>query len=556
MKMAKRLFTMALALMMILSLAVPAFAAGHAHTITIKNQYEGYKYKAYQIFDGVLGTDGVLSDIEWGSGIYGDALLNDLKTNYPDFESCTNAKDVAKLLSGATGMDHPKAILFAEVASKHVKGDGVDSAWDEANTQYTISGLDDGYYLVVNTVVPDAENTTYSRYILEIVRDITVAHKGDFPKVEKKIVEGDTKVDVNEANMGETVYYEITGTIPTNIAHYDTYYYVFTDTLSKGLTYNNNMKVTVNGIDVTGRFQISASEYNKDNGTTITVGMNDLLVLEDEVGEITPDTKVVLTYSAVLNENAVIAGTGNPNEVKLEYDNNPNDEGAGTTGTTPKDEVKTFVTELTILKKDGAGNVLTGAEFTLTGDQVNYMVVKGTRFKKVADGEGTHWLLNSGKYTDKAPVDDDPETEDVNEGTANHYASQTPDYVKEDFEEVITETTEVAIKAYVDDKGYVTFSGLGAGTYTLTETVTPDGYNTIAPITFTVTFNPRTQQFHVNNNTLWVEADNTIDGEIVNVAGTVLPSTGGVGTTMFYVIGAVLFLGAAVLLVTKKRMAA
>lgn len=587
MKMAKRIFAMTLALMMILSLSVAAFAApGHNHTITIKNSNEGYQYKAYQIFAGTLGSDGVLSNIEWGSGIDGTALLNELKNNYPDFAACENAKDVAKLLSGATGMDHPKAIDFAEIAAEFVQNPGTSSVW--TGTGYTISGLEDGYYLVVNTDIPDKDengndipNTTVSRYIMEVVRDVTVTHKGDFPKVEKKIVEGSTKVDINEALMGEPVNYEITGTIPTNITQYNTYYYVFHDTLSKGLTYNNDMKVTVNGVDVTTYFYKKAVE--NDVGTTnITVGIQDLLALENlkdsegnpVVGAITHETKVVLTYSADLNKDAVIASSGNPNDVYLQYSNDPNDDGEGTLlppppnpeeptpvcpdGVTPKDEVKTYVTELTILKKDGAGNVLTGAEFTLTGEKLDYLVVDGVKFEKVADGTGTYYLLTNGKYTDVAPVFvDDPATESVDEKTSDFYAETTPNYNKVIMtDEVVEKTSAVNIKAYVDENGIVTFSGLAAGTYTLTETVTPDGYNTISPISFTIEFNPATQTFSVNNNLLWVEADNTIDGEIINVAGTVLPSTGGVGTTMFYVIGAVLFLSAAVVLVTKKRMAA
>ena len=592
MKLTKRILAMALALMMVLSLSVSAFASeGHNHKIIIKNSNEGYTYTAYQIFSGNLGSDGVLSNIQWGEGVNGAALLAELQ-GISAYSSCTNAKEVAAKLAGYSVMDDPNAIAFAGIVKKHVKTtEGVNSTWNSGAKQYEIGGLEDGYYFVENTVIPSGANTTYSRYILEVVRDVTVSHKGDFPKVEKHIIEADLKLKANQASIGEDELYEITGTLPSNIAEYDTYYYAFHDSLSKGLTYKpETLKVTVNGVDVTKYFYKEASAYDAVNGTNIYVGIQDLLALEliedvdpatdgnQTVGDITANTKVVVTYAATVNENAVIAGEGNPNEVYLEYSNDPNNDGEGATlppppgpgeptpstptGETPEDQVKTFVTELTIQKKDGAGNILTGAEFTLTGDAVIINVVTRGVYEKVTDGTGTHWLLKDGTYTTEAPVFvDDPATTSVDEKTSQHYADYyTESNCDADFKLVTkTETIEKVnptdVKGYVNAEGKLTFTGLGAGTYTLTETKTPDGYNTISPIVFTVSFDYNTHKFSSNNPMIWVETDNTLQGEIINTAGTVLPSTGGMGTTLFYIFGGLLFVGAAVLLVTKKRMA-
>ena len=594
MKLTKRILAMALALMMVLSLSVSAFASeGHNHTITIKNSNAGYTYTAYQIFSGNLGSDGVLSNIQWGEGVNGAALLAELQ-GISAYSSCTNAKEVAAKLAGYSIMDDPNAIAFAEIVKKHLATAAGTSAWDSVAKQYVISGLEDGYYFVENTGIPSGANTTYSRYILEVVRDVTVAHKGDFPKVEKHIIEADLKLKANQASIGEDELYEITGTLPSNIAEYDTYYYAFHDSLSKGLTYKpETLKVTVNGVDVTKYFYKEASAYDAVNGTDIYVGIQDLLALElivdvdpatdgnQTVGDITANTKVVVTYAATVNENAVIAGEGNPNEVYLEYSNDPNNDGAGATtppppgpgeptpstptGETPEDQVKTFVTELTIQKKDGAGNILTGAEFTLTGDAVIINVVTRGVYEEVTDGTGTHWLLKDGSYTTEAPVFvDDPATTSVDERNFEHYAAgrYTESDCDADFKLVTkTETIEKVnptdVKGYVNAEGKLTFTGLGAGTYTLTETVTPKGFNTCDPIVFEILFNEETKTFSSSNNEIDLDIVNGVfTTTVINEAGSKLPTTGGMGTTLFYVFGGIMVLSAVVLLVTKKRMTA
>lgn len=540
MKKMRKLASILLALVMALGMTSTVFAADTTHT-----------YEIYQIFTGDY-SDGVLSNVKWGqngTGTKGEAVPD---TILKELEAVTSStSDTAKLA----------------VINKYV--DLESDAFQSGNkTKY--ENLPNGYYLVKDQDDTQGEekgtNGYYTLYVVQVVNGtLEFTPKGDVPEVEKKIVEGNNKVDVNEASIGEEVNYEITGTLPTNFDDYNTYYYVFTDTLSKGLTYNGDVKVTVGGVDVTNYFYTNATAYSETDGTTITVGIQDIKALKLLDGvTVTKDSKIVITYSATLNEEAVIAGEGNPNDVKLDYSNDPNNSGEGTTtlppenpgkpepthptGNTPKDEVVTYTTELTILKNDEDGNVLTGAEFTLTGDGVKVVLVTTEKFTEDATGE--YWKLKNGTYTTTAPTIADDETDNSAE-----YESTTTKYKKET--QIVAKGAgkeETNVVGTVGDNGLVTFTGLGTGTYTITETKTPAGYNTIAPVTFKLTFNAVTKTFVSDNTKVVVGGDNKLDTTIVNKKGATLPSTGGMGTTLFYVIGAILVIGAGILLITKRRM--
>lgn len=537
MKKMRKLASILLALVMALGMTSTVFAADTTHT-----------YEIYQIFTGDY-SDGVLSNVKWGqngTGTKGDAVSENI---LKELEAVTNStSDTAKL-----------AVINKYVNLK-------SEAFRSGNaTMY--EGLPNGYYLVKDKdSTQSVENGYYTLYVVQVVNGtLEFTPKGDVPEVEKKIVEGNNKVDVNEASIGEEVNYEITGTLPTNFDDYNTYYYVFTDTLSKGLTYNGDVTVKVDGVDVTNYFYTNATAYSETDGTTITVGIQDIKALKLLDGvTVTKDSKIVITYSATLNEEAVIAGEGNPNDVKLDYSNDPNNSGEGTTtlppenpgkpepthptGNTPKDEVVTYTTELTILKNDEDGNVLTGAEFTLTGDGVKVVLVTTEKFTEDATGE--YWKLKNGTYTTTAPTISDDETDNSAE-----YESTTTKYKKET--QIVAKGAgkeETNVVGTVGDNGLVTFTGLGTGTYTITETKTPAGYNTIAPVTFKLTFNAVTKTFVSDNTKVVVGGDNKLDTTIVNKKGATLPSTGGMGTTLFYVIGAILVIGAGILLITKRRM--
>ena len=621
----KKIISLILCLMMVLAVASPVFAEeriNHTHTITIANDnvnHPTYVYKAYQVFSGVLDETGVLSNIDWGKGVDGAKLLAALKT-IDAYKDCNDAEDVASVLAKDAAHDNAAAVAFADLVATYTVKDGAEdieanrtyayvntnnadvSTFNDTTKNYEIEVEGDGYYLVINTTIPVdengnvTENTTFSRHILQVVRDVKVSHKGTFPSSGKVINENGDRKNVNEASIGDVIDFDIWGTLPSNIAFYDTYFYRFNDTMSKGLTFNNDVKVTIKNagkpdVDVTQYFWIGATEYDAVNGTEITIAIQDLLALrhlKDVNGDpvvIDSHTQVVVDYTATLNENAVIGVEGNPNILDLDFSNNPNVDGDPSItppppgpekpvpqypiGETPDHKTITYTTELKITKVNGKNDILPGAEFTLTGNGVNIVLISGDFFRPaVLTGEadkidaepqgGWYYLLLDGTYTQVEPKDDDPATEDVNEGNKEAYHQDFVKFVREDFAVVDSKKNTITnVKAFVDEEtGVLKFTGLGAGTYTLTETVTPKGFNTCDPIVFEILFNSETKTFSSSNNEIDLDIVNGVfTTTVINEAGSKLPTTGGMGTTLFYVFGGIMVLAAVVLLVTKKRMA-
>lgn len=491
MKNMKKIASLILALIMAFAMTATAFAeetTPTTYTITINNSTEGHTYEAYQIFTGDL-HEGVLSNIEWGSSVSNSASLGDaaavaekLDTNYTGADKNT-VDDLLKVIT-----------LGAPVA---------DSG--ETSNPYEISGLAAGYYLVKDQDGSvTGEGDAYTEYIIKVVGNVTTEPKSDVPEVEKKVKDindstDDAMTDWQDSadyDIGDSVPFQLKTTLADNVSSYTTYKVVFHDTLSKGLTYDDkSAKVYIDGKETNG-FTVT-STVNADGTTTLTVSCDDVKALGAGNSSV-----ITVEYTATLNENAVLGSAGNPNEVYLEYSNNPNksEEGDNETGTTPKDVVIVFTYKTIINKVDEEGNPLTGAEFTL--EKYN-------------------------KETDKW--------------------------------EAITVVKN-------DDGTTFTFSGLDDGDYRLTETKTPAGYNTIDPIEFTITAehdvlsdNPALTSLNGNVTTGEITftsnvTDGSLSTNVVNKAGSTLPETGGMGTTIFYILGGLLVLFAVVFLVAKKRM--
>ncbi|QMS96273.1 isopeptide-forming domain-containing fimbrial protein [Streptococcus equinus] len=476
-----------------------AFVGGNAfadeYTITINNVSKGHTYEAYQIFGGKLyKEDGAktptLSNIYWGSGV-----------NKFTYDGESDAAKIAEKLSGQA-FDSENANDFAKEASKHLATVAKSKESTSDTVELTVDAP--GYYLVKDKDgSQDSKNGAYTRFMLQVTGAESVEVKNDVPTVEKKVKENSNSKwqDAADYDMGDTVPFQLTAELPKKrVDDYNHYYVEFTDTLSAGLTFKEITKVTADGTTLTkDQYQVTPTE--KDGKTVLSIVITDVKA----VANITKDeNKVVVEYNATLNENAVIGSAGNTNDVELTYSNNPNATGDGTskpanTGTTPKDTVKVFTYQTIINKVDQDGKPLTGAEFTLV--------------KKNKDG-----------------------------------STKNVDVVKN------AEGTSF------------TFKGLDAGNYVLEESTTPDGYNTIKPIEFTINATYDTDsadpqltklsgdvtsgvaKFDAN------EADGSLKADIVNRKGSLLPSTGGMGTTILYVIGSILVLVAAVLLITKKRM--
>lgn len=492
---------------LVLAMAVPAWAegAGATYTLTINNA--NGTYEAYQIFSGDLSVNEgkkVLSNIQWGSGV--DATKMDGESAATVAESLTKSA---------------LAESFAESLVSNSKLSSVKAIAKAKNETAVFTGLSAGYYLVKNSSIDSGK--TYTDFILEVVGNTIANHKGDVPDVEKKVEEKNDSTGAAttwgttaDYDVGDEINFELTGTLPESYGRYTTYKYKFDDTMTNMTYENGSVKVYYVKGESTTRNEINSGFASTwDNGAKkLTVTFNDL---KTAVPELAHGDKIVVTYTATLDANAVVGGKGNPNKVKLEYSNNPNDEG---TGETPEKAVVVF-TYKTIINKvkkgtDGNNVPLAGAEFTLS------------KFIASEGGRDTVKVNNGAEYL----------------GTWNNGVTVTP-----------TNTGDIA--------NVFTFSGLDAGIYRLTETKTPAGYNTIDPVYFEiVATNDETKVTHmegkaVNDSEIsfTVNATNgSLTTDIVNQAGTVLPSTGGMGTTVFYVVGGGLMAVAVVLLVTKKRM--
>lgn len=508
-----------LALMLVLTMAAPAMADTTKYTITVNNATSGYTYEAYQIFKGDLSSDNsILSNIEWGSGIDSSktsALISALQAltvgeNKP-FESCTTAAQVAEVLSGGT-KDNAVAQAFADTVSQYLSTMKTSFTYSEG--KYTAS-VEAGYYLIKNSSV--ADNGSYTRFILEVVKNVIVSHKGSVPTVEKKIVENSEKKVVGDYNIGDTVTYELTGTLPENYGDYETYKYVFHDKLSDGLTFNSG-SVTVK----VGETTIDSSNYS-----VVTEGLNDGCTFEVQfanlktISGLTKDSKITVSYTATVNSNAVIGSTGNPNTVTLEFSNNPNKGGEGDTNKTPEDKVVVFTFELDVTKVDGDNSEkkLEGAQFVLLNSDKNKVAT-------VVDGKLTGW----------------------------------GDVLGED--ESWPENSVLTS----DKDGLFKIQGLDAGTYYLKEIKAPDGYNLLAndiKVVIEATYDENGEK---TLKTLTIKVDDgeaangtiqtgIVEATVENKSGATLPSTGGMGTTLFYVVGGLLVAGAVIVMISKKHAA-
>lgn len=529
MKHFKRLTSVLLAMVMVLAMGITAFATDLGEETT-PTQTER-KYEIYQIFTGTYDSNSKkLSDIKWGqngTGTVGEKV----------------AADVLKTLTDAAGTDAEKL----EVIEQYANLTGAPFKPVSTATKYT--DLPAGYYLVQEVTENLGEGEAYTLNVVEVVDgNLTITPKTGVPTVDKKILEGNNKVDANGVSVGSDVSYEVTGTLHERIDDYQKYFYKFTDTFSKGLDYNNDAVVTIGDINVTENFTIQYDEATR----TLTVAINDLKALDSVEGvTINKDTEIVITYSAKLNANAVVASDGNSNKVKLEYSNDPNHSDTGAndpTGETPEDEVITYTTGIEITKRAEKedGEFLPGVEFTLTGNGVKIVLVTKEEYVEAVDG--TYYKLTDGTYTETAPTMGEGGNEDKYADVNVKYKKQTT------FETKGEGQTETNVTGLVGEDGKVTFNGLGVGEYTLTETKTPAGYNTIDPIQFTIGFNADSKLFSVDSSNNGIKVDeNKITTTIVNTSGSLLPSTGGIGTTIFYIVGGILVVGAAILLIAKKR---
>ena len=499
----KKLMAALLAVAMVCAMAIPAFADGSSSTstaavtkYTITAPKNGHTYEIYQIFTGDYDAlqPSMLTNIKWGengTGTVGAAV----------------EQNVLNALSAVASSASDKAKL--DVIENYVKLDTTPVAIVTNGSSVEVVG---GYYLIKDQDGSLSGSEPYTTYLVSVVGTVTISPKSnDVPEFEKKLKDtndstGDTTgwQDSADYDIGDYIPFRLQGTVPEDYDSYKTYYYAFHDVEEKGLTFDPS-SVEVHLGDENGAI-IPNTDYKvltKKDGTTSDTECTFEIVFDDlkKVSGVTANSIITVTYKSQLNGNAVLGEHGNVNKAQLEYSNNPRGDGKGET---PWDNVIVFTYKVVVNKIDQAGDPLEGAQFTLT--------------KKTKNGT------------------DVVKTMDVN-----------------------TTLTQF------------TLSGLDDGEYTLTETVTPAHYNTISPITFTVTADHKIDwdsistrdnvltslsgEKKVGEITFNVDKKaGTLTTDVVNNIGTTLPGTGGIGTTIFYVIGGGLMVAAAILLITKKRM--
>lgn len=569
MKQAKKLAAVLLSLVLVLALAVPASAAGN-YTITITNDQTGHTYEAYQIFAGDVSDDTqqggnvegpILSNITWGSGVDNTryaALLAALQADgtigarFAAINDATDAAAIAAALDGAATTD---AEAFANVVSGFLSDTATASTAGDG--VYTITGLDAGYYLVKDRDGSLQDNpATATEYIVQVLGNVNMEPKdSDVPTVEKKVSEedyhqdngyGTTYNDVADWDIGDSVPFKLIGSIP-DMSAYDTYEYIFNDTLSDGLTLQEDtikVYIAVDKNDEVGDYiplkkgdDYTLTTTNTENGGGSFSIAFDNLKTAPYIADGTRNY-VIVTYDATLNANAEIGLDGNPNSVDLQFSNDPNGDGLGRT---TEDTVIVFTYELDGTKVDGENEdtKLEGAEFVLFNGG-------HTRVAHIENGKLAGWVALPTGYN------------------SNNY-QQIPYETWKEFEE----TTSVIMTSIAE--GVFGVSGLDDGTYHLMEIKAPNGYNLLEEdvqlVIEATTANGQNWNGVANTAltalTIKVDQGNAEGGNLgtgaVNVTvrnnqGATLPETGGMGTTLFYIIGGLLVVGAGILLVVRIRM--
>lgn len=583
MKSLKKFLALALALALCFAMALPAMATETTGTeavdqeLTLENATPGHTYSVYQIFTGTIGKDDknrdVLANIKYGANFGGFD-----KDNRQDPDTTVDSSVVDAINNAKEG--------FANDLINALRGNPIATLPAEESS-YTIT-VKTGYYLIVdNGANPDIKDPL-SAVMVEVVGATSVKTKVEDTTMKKTVqtVDPNTFTDDAGHTIGETFQFKLEAKIPVNqLKAFDKYMIRFKDTMSDGLTFDSIDSVKVTNKDdaipakADGKagyvFQYTNGNYEAEEnqspenkaGVSFTVEIENLFAfigdkdwptVSETVGEgdkaVTTEYVVVtLTYNAHLNENAIVMGSGtteettlgdnnaNKNTGSLDFTRKPGDDGEGST--TPDDTyVFTLKLDGTKYKNNVADeNKLAGAEFTLykanksgEGDSATWSKGDAIKFKKNTEG---NWTVYTGNET---------------EGVQTFVPS--------------------------GDDGKFVFNGLGPGDYILSETKVPEGgYNRSADILIHVTEKNKNEEDHIitcdatmkyigNEDVTDADAeklneDNTnpvgntgLALNVINKTGSFLPSTGGIGTTIFYAVGGALVVGAGILLFVKKRM--
>ena len=535
----KKLLAALLAVAMVCAMAIPAFAYNPGETEENLNGTHGYS--AFQIFKGVISKDNpTLSGVDWGEHIIDhDEFLKQLRADTTIGRYFTNATSVPEVLAVISKWDDSDddSIAFARFVCHYLYSNGAAPDSDIVSGNSSITIPEAGYYLIVDNIdfsngdyyhaynsfllvnVPQAVQTSYN---------VTINHKVVKPTVEKKVYDNfDNQDGTSTGDFGssadhainEKFQFQLIAKLPAGrdegraYDYYDKYSVIFHDTLSDGITYDKDDNLDSVVIESNGKtynipkdslkYTIDTTDLESQN--SFVVNIPDVKACAKDAGfDLNDGATITVTYTAHLNEKAAVntegGSTSNINKVYLTYSNNPKDESS--VGQTPESKVCVYTYQLNNTKHQDSetGPVLQGAGFRL--------------------------------YSDKACT------------------QEVKLYQKDNFYFPIKDATDKdkdAVQMISGQDGQFNVKGLDAGTYYLRETKTPDDYSACPDTEIVIS-----ATHDVNN----VSLSGNLSNKIINkkAGGITLPSTGGIGTTLFYVVGGGLMVAAIVLLVTKKRM--
>lgn len=532
---------------LVLNLSLPALAAASdtdtasTGTIIIQNDttethvsIAGRTYTAYKVFDLTQNEDHTAYSYTLSDDFKGLFTSNDFKTKFPS--ATVDESKTSTIYSFVSGLTTAADIeKFAGVVYTFATANGLTGIQKTASavvengaaTQIETAVFDElalGYYMIYGEGVSlDNQKTVVTACVLDTTTwdadeeayTVTINVKVGIPTVEKKIVENSGLVDAASASIGDTIKFRVTSNVP-DLTGYTAYTFKMTDTMSKGLTFDDSSLVVKIGTDVISNpdegdklYTVNAKTDGTTGETTLTVEFADFYNLIKN-NSYTKGTAITFEYSAVLNGNAIIAAGANPNTVKITYSSDPYN---STTNDTIEDTVKVYTFKLNIYKYTNHGTsntALAGAEFEIK---------KGTETIKFVEANG--------KYRVAAKTDTD---------TVSTVAS--------------------------DSTGYIYIEGLGEGEYTLTETKAPDGYN-LLEADISVKIEPEYDSTNTTEFSQLKTPDTDasykllddkagIQADVENNTGAELPSTGGMGTTILYIIGGFLIAIAVIGFTVKK----
>ncbi|MCD8083802.1 MAG: isopeptide-forming domain-containing fimbrial protein [Clostridiales bacterium] len=574
------------------------YAAGNTeadNTLTIHSDSSNHSYQLYQIFGGDVDTDSegktVLTNVIWGDGIDADEFVSILQEDselsgyFIEADSSVPDSVAEALADLATDADLVRR--FAGKVNECLTGvynepDPEQTQKEEEEYSYTFVGLYDGYYLLKDEIdsltdsedpsSEDAEDTAaYTLYILEIVGgDVDVHAKTDRPTIEKYIVDPDDAdlEKTEEYSIGDPIIYQLNSAVP-DMAYYSGYWFVVQDILSPGLTFDEIMSIYVGDTEVMDE-EIADSDYDFTYSLAIdTVKVTDVDGTEADATKVTivfhnfyenyadcVEEAIQIRYMAHLNQDCRVGVTGNDNCVYLIYSNNPNldysgewsEEKDGMGRTTNKTTIS-YTAKIRVVKVDEDDQSLSDAVFSLSSDQTKFYTWSKTEtYNYVLDEAGDYYKIGEDQfeiYDESNPAHSDPSGRYRRVESEINYILTTDSSIQASGDGTVTGTT--------GNDGYVTFTGLGEGTYTLTEIDAPEGYNILEePITIEIQFSDpewETKQPNVNKDTaVWTYTvdggerktateDGTIVVTVINTPGVLLPSTGGVGTVVFTLLG-------------------